>query len=132
MLRSRFLGQGAQGYFAVDGGDVVGGAVVVVDVEAGRGSLDFLYVRVESQGRGIGQQIWTLIEQMYPQVTWWETHTPYFDKRNIHFYVNRLGFTIVEFFNTHHRDPHHQGEPVGGMPDDVGQDMFRFVKIMPH
>ena len=25
--------------------------------------------------------------------------TPYFEKRNIHFYVNRLGFHIVEFWN---------------------------------
>ena len=26
----------------------------------------------------------------------------YFEKRNIHFYVNRCGFHIVEFFNSHH------------------------------
>ena len=27
-------------------------------------------------------------------------------KRNIHFYVNRCGFHIVEFFNEKHPDPH--------------------------
>jgi hypothetical protein len=27
----------------------------------------------------------------------WETMTPYFEKRNIHFYVNKCGFHIVEF-----------------------------------
>ncbi|ADD42351.1 hypothetical protein Snas_2674 [Stackebrandtia nassauensis DSM 44728] len=27
-------------------------------------------------------------------------------QRNIHFYVNKCGFHIVEFFNEHHPDPH--------------------------
>ena len=36
----------------------------------------------------------------------WETITPYFEKRNVHFYVNKCGFHIVEFFNEHHPDPH--------------------------
>lgn len=31
--------------------------------------------------------------------------TPYFEKRNIQFYVNRSGFHIVEFFSSHHPDP---------------------------
>ncbi|MDO4212045.1 MAG: hypothetical protein Q4D23_10135 [Bacteroidales bacterium] len=52
--------------------------------------------------------------------------TPYFDTRNIHFYVNRLGFHIVEFFNTHHPDPHLPNElnadPTGG------EGMFIFEK----
>ena len=29
----------------------------------------------------------------------WELVTPYFEVRNIHFYVNKCGFHIVEFFN---------------------------------
>jgi hypothetical protein len=58
----------------------------------------------------------------------WETVTPYFETRNIHFYVNRCGFHIVEYFNTHHPDPHdpdgvHEGE-------EVESGMFRFVKNM--
>ncbi len=31
--------------------------------------------------------------------------TPYFEKRNIHFYINKCGFKIVEFFNKAHHDP---------------------------
>ena len=38
--------------------------------------------------------------------------------RNIHFYVNRCGFRIVEFFNSHHKGPH----------DDEDFEMFRFEK----
>ena len=59
---------------------------------------------------------------MYPQIKVWETVTPYFEKRNIHFYVNRCGFKIVEFYNEHHKDPHSTD---GGL-----DEMFRFEKIM--
>ena len=36
--------------------------------------------------RGIGQQVWRMIEEKYPETKVWETHTPYFEKRNIHFW----------------------------------------------
>jgi len=42
------------------------------------------------------------IEALHPETEVWETCTPYFDRRNIHFYINRLGFHAVEFFNEHH------------------------------
>ena len=45
-----------------------------------------------------------------------------FKKRNIHFYVNRCGFSIVEFFNSHHRDPK--------MQESGKDEMFRFVKVI--
>ena len=41
----------------------------------------------------------------------WETCTPYFDRRNIYFYINRLGFHAVEFFNEHHPDPNMPRQP---------------------
>ena len=34
---------------------------------------------------------------MYPNTKAWGTCTPYFDKRNIHFYVNKLKFKIVKY-----------------------------------
>ena len=58
-----------------------------------------------------------------------ETVTPYFEKRNIHFYVNRCGFHIVEFFNSHHpdlNDPDRTEELDEQFPDG----MFRFEKRM--
>ena len=55
----------------------------------------------------------------------WETCTPYFDKRNIHFYVNRLGFHIVEYFNEKHPDTN---RPQDCYEEDDG--MFRFEKVM--
>ena len=59
----------------------------------------------------IGQTIWKAIEAMHPEIEVWETCTPYFDRRNIHFYINRCGFHAVEFFNEHHPDPNMPRQP---------------------
>ncbi len=75
------------------------------------GQLAFLYVKVGVQSKGIGQSIWKAIETMHPEIEVWETCTPYFDRRNIHFYINRCGFHAVEFFNEHHPDPNMPRQP---------------------
>ena len=64
---------------------------------------------------------------MYPQVKAWSTITPYFEKRNIHFYVNRCGFHIVEFFNSHHPMTN---EPDSSVDKQFPDGMFRFEKCM--
>ena len=66
--------------------------------------------------------VWFEIEKFYPQIKKWETITPYFEKRNIHFYANSLGFHIVEYFNSHHKNK-----------DDTNvllDEMFRFEKAL--
>ena len=75
------------------------------------GQLAFLYVKVGVQSKGIDQSIWKAIETMHPEIEVWETCTPYFDRRNIHFYINRCGFHAVEFFNEHHPDPNMPRQP---------------------
>ncbi len=122
---------GAAAFKAVDSGsgELVGGAVVQVPAEGeGAYHLDFLYVRHGAQGRGVGQALWSALEARYPEATLWETHTPYFEKRNIHFYVNRCGFHIVEFFSPAHPEPHMA--EFGGEPHDMpgGDYFFRFEK----
>ena len=58
----------------------------------------------------------------------WETCTPYFEKRNIHFYVNKCGFHIVEFYNEFHKD---LDMPDGDRTSEEGpEEMFRFIKVM--
>ena len=98
-------------------GRSVGGAIV--SVSGDRGDLDILFVSPVEHSKGIGYEAWCCIEKAYPSVRVWETCTPYFEKRNIHFYLNRCGFRIVEFFNQYHRDPDN--------PDD-DFEMFRFEK----
>ncbi len=94
---------GGEAYRIMQDGQPVGGVVIKVDGE--RGDLDLLFVSPRVHSKGIGYAAWCAVERLHPEVTVWDTVTPYFEKRNIHFYVNRCGFHIVEFFNSHHPDP---------------------------
>ena len=115
--------EGAEALEAVDAdGQRVGGAIIIIDNTKRCGELAFLYVKSGTQGKGIGQAIWRAIEAMHPEVEVWETCTPYFDRRNIHFYINCCGFHAIEFFNAHHRD--------SNMPEqfDPNDGLFVFEK----
>lgn len=116
--------KGAFAYKAIVDGKMLGGAIVVIDESTQHNHLDFLYVKYGTQSKGIGQKIWNEVERLYPKTKVWETFTPYFEKRNIHFYINRLGFHAVEFFNPNHKNPN--------IPDDIigGDYFFRFEKVM--
>ena len=106
-------------------GRVAGGLVIRIDEATQHNHLDLLFVSPDVHSKGIGQAAWRAVERLFPDTRVWETCTPYFEKRNIHFYVNKCGFHAVEFFNAFHKDPH---EPDGGQegPDE----MFRFEKRM--
>ena len=101
---------------------------VIVHVEQEKGDLEILFVDPDVHSKGIGYAAWCQIERMYPDVKVWETLTPYFETRNIHFYVNRCGFHIVEFFNEHHRGPAEEDYEEDSEQSLDG--MFRFEKQM--
>lgn len=124
-----FNAKGAETYAAEFAGERIGGAVIVVDRATGRGSLDLLYIRQGLQNGGLGFKLWKALEATHPEVRIWETHTPWYDRRNIHFYVNRCGFRIVEFFNPRHRFPHGKDGTVGNIPGEHSL-FFRFEKEM--
>lgn len=126
-IEESFDEKGSSIFFAEIDGERIGGVVVVIDEESNYNSLHLLYVKPNKQNLGFGIRIWSLIENMYPKTKIWETHTPYYDKRNIHFYVNRCGFKIVEFFNSNHKDPHQVGETSGNIPLE-NNIFFRFEK----
>lgn len=116
---------GGEAYRIMQDGKPVGGAVIKVNGE--HGDLDLLFVSPKAHSKGIGYAAWCALEQLHPEVKVWETVTPYFEKRNIHFYVNRCGFHIVEFFNSHHPDPNDPDD--GHETDEQFPDgMFRFEK----
>ena len=105
----------------------VGGLILGIDPITHRNHLEILFVSPEAHSKGIGYGAWQAVEALHPETEVWETCTPYFEKRNIHFYVNKCGFHIVEFYNEFHIDPHESSEEW----DDSGPDeMFRFIKIM--
>ena len=111
-----------EAYRIVVGGEMLGG--VIISTEKDRGELEILFVSPKVHSKGIGYAAWCAVEKLHPEVKVWETVTPYFETRNIHFYVNKLGFHIVEFFNKKHVDPR--------MPDhyEDGDGMFRFEKTI--
>ncbi len=118
--------KGAETYRIVKDGEIVGGIILKIDNETHHNHLDILFVSPKAHSKGIGFAAWQEIEALHPETEVWETCTPYFEKRNIHFYINKCGFHGVEFFNRHHSDPH---SPDGDSSD--GEDlMFRFEKVM--
>lgn len=112
-------------YEMIDNDEIIGGVIVTIDRKTNHNHLDFLFVKVGVQSKDIGQIIWKEIEKIYPGTKVWETCTPYFDKRNIHFYVNKLKFHIVEYFNENHPDTN---RPLDCYEEDDG--MFKFEKVM--
>ena len=114
-----------EAYRIINDGEKVGGAVIKVD--GNHGELELLFVSPKAHSKGIGYAAWCEIEKLHPEVDVWETVTPYFEKRNIHFYVNRCGFHIVEFYNEHHPDPDDPFEE-HDTDDQFPDGMFRFEK----
>ena len=112
-------------------GTMVGGLVLKIDEATQHNELELLFVHPRAHSKGIGYSAWQEVERLYPETKVWETCTPCFETRNIHFYVNKCGFHIVEFFNSHHPDPH--ASETGEENNSEGEDfdgMFRFEKQM--
>ncbi|WP_242826762.1 GNAT family N-acetyltransferase [Butyrivibrio sp. NC3005] len=109
-------------------GKKVGG--VIVRVEDEKRDLEILFTSPKVHSKGIGYAAWCEIEKLYPKVKVWETVTPYFETRNIHFYVNRCGFHIVEFYNRFHKDPKEIEENEMDIDEQFPDGMFRFEKII--
>ena len=111
-------------------GRKVGGVILKINNETHHNELEILFVSPEEHTKGIGYGAWLAVEALHPETVVWETCTPYFEKRNIHFYVNKCGFQIDEFWCEYFAPTH-------PMPDDEDHDgsegpdeMFHFVKRM--
>lgn len=118
--------KGSAAYKAILDGEFIGGAVVVIDEVTQHNHLDLLYVKYGTQTKGVGFKIWNCIEKLYSETKVWETCTPYFEKRNIHFYINKCGFHAVEFINEKNPDINISDDFIG----DGGEGMFVFKKQM--
>ena len=121
-------GDNAEAYRIVLDGKKVGGVVLRIDKAVAKGELELLFVLPEVHSKGIGQAAWKAVEAMHPEIKVWETITPYFEKRNIHFYVNRCGFHIVEFWNKYQHGPAVPEEEEGHWSMD--DEMFVFRKVI--
>ena len=111
-------------YRIVLDGRNVGGAIIKVNPTTHHNHLELFFVSPDEHSKGIGYGAWQAIEALHPETVVWETCTPYFEKRNIHFYVNKCGFQITEFYNAYHGDPNESHN------DEGPGEMFRFIKRM--
>ena len=116
-----------EAYRIMQDGNPVGGVIISVDGE--RGDLEILFVSPKVHSKDIGYAAWCEVEKLHSEVKVLETVTPYFEKRNIHFYVNRCGFHIVEFYNSHHPDPN-DPDMSEQLDEQFPNGMFRFEKKM--
>lgn len=79
-------------------GETVGSVILWLN-DAPQGFLGNLFIDAERQDQGLGIEVWNLVERTFPHIDVWKTETPIFSRRNHHFYVNKLGFHIVEIKN---------------------------------
>ena len=124
-------GEKAEAYRIVLDGQKVGGVVLSIHPEEAKGDLELLFVLPECHSKGIGQAAWKAVEALHPEIRVWETITPYFEKRNLHFYVNRCGFQVVEFWNPYQHGPEVPEEEAGHWSEDDEMLVFRKVVDRP-
>lgn len=109
---------------AVLDGHMVGGLILDLKMDYDYryiGNVDFFYVKAGAEAQGIGQAIWKRVEIRYREVKAWELMTPCFESRNIHFYVNKLGFHIIEYLHVPFSEMGRSQDPM----DRYFEGMFR-------
>jgi hypothetical protein len=118
---------GAEALHIMCDGELVGGAIVTG--EGPSKLLDFIFVDPERQNEHLGYAAWQAIEARYPDAERWELVTPYHERRNIHFYINKCGFHITEYYNDRHSDPQFPQDEAGDYPGEDG-GLFKFEKVV--
>ena len=119
--------ENSETYRIVLDGKNVGGMILQINKETNENELDTLFVLPEAHSKGIGYRAWLAAEALHPETKIWKTCTPYFDKRNIHFYINKCGFQIDEFWCEHFKPTK---EILDEAPDEGPDEMFHFIKVM--
>ena len=117
-------------YRIVADGRKVGGLILKIDRETNHNHLEILFTVPEEHSKGIGYGAWQAVEALHPETKVWETCTPYFEKRNIHFYVNKCGFQIDQFWCEYFQPSDPMIDEEDHDPGEGPDEMFRFVKVM--
>ena len=117
-------------YRIMEDGKKVGGVILKIDKATQHNHLEILFVVPDEHTKGIGYGAWQAVEALHPETKIWETCTPYFEKRNIHFYVNKCGFQIDQFWCEYFQPEYDMFEDEKHNPDEGPDEMFRFIKVM--
>ena len=114
-------------YRIIHNGKKVGGVILKIDNKTHHNELEILFTSPDEHSKGIGFAAWQEIEKLHPETKVWHTCTPYFEKRNIHFYVNKCGFMIDQFWCEKFLPEHDFADEENQEGPD---EMFRFIKVM--
>ena len=117
-------------YRIVVDGKKVGGLILKIDKETNHNELEIFFTLPDEHSKGIGYGAWQAVEALHPETVVWKTCTPYFDKRNIHFYINKCGFKIDEFWCEYFAPTHQMPDDEECNNDEGPDEMFHFVKVM--
>lgn len=74
---------------------IIGGFIVNINNDTNINTLELFFIDPSVHSKGVGLLVWNSIEQMFPNTIKWIAQTPFFSKRNIHFYLNKCKFKIV-------------------------------------
>lgn len=77
---------------------IVGGAVLIINDETKHNKLSLFFVDAGKRNSGIGFAAWQAIERLYPDTKVWYASTPWLDRRNVHFYLNKCGFIAFSIY----------------------------------
>ena len=77
---------------------IVGGACLIINDETRHNKLLLFFVNADFRNLGVGAAAWTSIEKLFPDTKVWYTSTPWHDKRNLHFYLNKCGFVAFSIY----------------------------------
>ena len=108
----------------------VGGVILKIDKDTHHNELEILFTLPDERSKGIGYGAWQAVEALHPETVVWETCTPYFEKRNIHFYVNKCGFQIDQFWCEYFDPGYEMPDEEEYDPTEGPDEMFRFIKVM--
>ena len=78
--------------------EIVGGAVLIINDETKHNKLSLFFVNAGKRNSGVGFAAWQAIEKLYPQTKVWYASTPWDDRRNLHFYLNKCGFVAFYIY----------------------------------
>ena len=120
----------SEAYRILYDGRKVGGVVLKIDKETHHNELELLFVSPKEHSKGIGYGAWLAVEALHPETKVWATCTPYFEKLNIHFYINKCGFHAVEFFCKLHPGQNMPEEDDCFDQNEGPDEMLRFEKVM--
>ena len=76
----------------------IGGAVLIINSETQHNKLSLFFVNEDFRNLGAGFSAWLEIEKYFPDTKVWYASTPWKDKRNLHFYLNKCGFVAFSIY----------------------------------